>query len=312
MPTATALPSPSSSSRRYRNLHAAAPALPRVARPIEHGIVVDDALALAKAVGWEWTSSSIARVLAMQPEGAFTARGPAGEALGIVTCVLWDERAWIGSMIVAPSARRAGVGRALLRHAIAFAEERGARSIGLDATPEGRALYETEGFVPAWGESAVWTRAEGLGPRAQKEGAGDHAIYPVSPAEIMELLAYDKPRFGAGRGRYLAALMSERQHQAFVAVNRKTGAFEGHVFATERGAGPMMADAPEAATRLLHAIEGAGATPRAIVPAWNPDAERVFEAAGFARGRSCVRMVRGEALAGRREAWYAVGAWALG
>lgn len=282
-----------------------------MAQRIEQGILLDEALALAKVVGWEWTSASVARVLGMQLDGAFTARGPAGEALGIVTCVLWDGRAWIGSMIVAPNARRAGVGRALLRHAISFAEGRGARSIGLDATPEGRPLYEAEGFARAWGESAVWAR-ESPGPSAPSPEPSAHAIYPVSPAEIMELLAYDKPPFGAGRGRYLAALMAERQHQAFVAVSRKTGAFEGHVFATERGIGPMMADTPDAAARLLRAIEGAGAPARAIVPAWNPDAERVFSAAGYRRGRACVRMVRGAALTGRPDAWYAVGAWALG
>ncbi|HVM46365.1 MAG TPA: hypothetical protein VM582_10565, partial [Candidatus Thermoplasmatota archaeon] len=201
----------------------------------------------------------------------------------------------------------------LLRRALAFAKERGARVVGLDATPEARPLYEAEGFRPAWGESALWTRA----PDAPRGGpprspSGEHAIYPVSPAEIMELVQYDAPRFGAGRGRYLAALMGERPHQAFVAVHRKTGAFAGHALAHEGRVGPLVADTPAAAEWLLHALGSAGAAPRAIVPAWNADAERVFAAAGYAKGRPHVRMALGGPLPGRPETAYALGAWALG
>lgn len=277
---------------------------------IEPGIAPDEAVALAKTAAWEYTPAHVARIVAMEPRGAWTARAPDGKALGMVTCVLWDSLAWIGSMVVHDDARRHGVGRALLRHAVGFAQERGAATIGLDATPLGRPLYESEGFAPAWGESALWTRA---GPaRAPSVPSGDHAIYPVSPAEIMELHAYDRRVFGAGRGRYLAALMAERPHQSFVAVHRKTGRFSGHAFATERVIGPLYADAPEAAAWLLAAIERSGSPPRAIVPAWNPDAERVFTAAGYAKGRACVRMARGGPLPGAPRAVYGVGAWALG
>ncbi|HET6405793.1 MAG TPA: GNAT family N-acetyltransferase [Candidatus Thermoplasmatota archaeon] len=277
---------------------------------IEAGVRVEEALALARPEGWTWTPRSVARVLAMQPDGAFTARDAQGAPLGIVTCVVWDKLAWIGSMVVATHARRRGVARALLRRAIAHAEARGATSIGADATPEARPLYEGEGFVPTWGESALWTR-EGA-PRAQPPPTSAWAIYPVSPAEIMELLAYDAPRFGAGRGRHLAHLMGEEPHRSFVAVHRKSGAFEGHGFAHERGIGPLVADAPESAAQLLRALETARAPPRAIVPAWNPRAEALFAAAGYTKGRARLRMVRGAPLPGRPEAVYAVGAWALG
>lgn len=285
---------------------------------IEPGIDVDEGLALAHLVGWRYVRPAFARTLSLA-DGAWSARDAQGVLIGMATCVVWGELAWIGSMVVHPRVQRQGLGRALLRKAIAHAEERGARTLGLDATPEGRALYGTEGFRPEWGESRKWTRDDGrepAGTHARADGPAQrhaHAIYPVSPAEIMELLGYDKPRFGGGRGRYLGALMSQAPHRSFVAVHRKTGAFEGHGFATEHTIGPIMADTPAAAAQLLRALETAGAPARAIVPRWNPDAERVFAAAGYApEPRSCVRMARGDALRGAPGAVYAVGAWALG
>lgn len=324
----------------HRKLHSARPVLPRVLHRIDPGIDVDEGLGLARAVGWQYTRASFARSL-LVADGQWTARGDDGAAVGMVTCVTWDALAWIGSMVVPPTLQRRGLGRALLRTAIVYAEGCGVRTLGLDATPPGRALYESEGFRPEWGESAIWARApsgerEARGGRGEGAGTDEgtasspssspqavpppsslapaslHAVYPVSPAEIMELLAYDKPRFGAGRGRYLGALMAEEPHRSFVAISRKTGTFEGHGFANDRTIGPIFADAPEAAAQLLRALETADAPPRAIVPAWNPHAERVFAAAGYARGRACTRMVRGAPLGGRPETMYAIGAWALG
>lgn len=274
---------------------------------IEPGIKPSEATQLAAGAEWSWTEAWVARFLAVA--SGFTARAQDGRALGIVTCVLWDDLAWLGSMAIAPDARRQGIGRALLRHAIAHAEAQGAATIGLDATPMGRDLYESEGFV-ADGESALWRRA---GPmRAPSLPSGEYAIYPVSPAEIMELVACDTPRFGASRARWLAARIGEEPQRSFVAVHRKTGAFSGHALVVGERIGPLIADAPEAAAWLLAAIERAGGPPMAIVPDWNPDAARVFAAAGYERGRSCTRMWRGPPRRGRPETQFALGGWAIG
>lgn len=129
---------------------------------------------------------------------------------------------------------------------------------------------------------ARWERPEGA-PRPPPGPSGRYAIYPVSPAEVMELAAYDRPRWGANRLPELAALMGARPHQSFVAVDRATKAFAGLCFARGDGIGPLMADAPEAAAWLLHAIELAGAAPRIHVFEENPAAARVVADAGYAR-----------------------------
>lgn len=279
--------------------------------PLERGLDAAEGAALARSVGWAETTSSLADVLDAAGSGAFHARDEKGALIGMVACVTWGRLAWIGKLVVAEQARRQGLARSLLRRAVAHAEENGAVSIGLDASPMGRDLYEQEGFR-AFGESVVWSR-EGARPRAQPPPApADSAIYPVSPAEIMELLACDQPRFGANRGPLLAKLMARHPQQAFVAVHRKTGAFTGHVLSWGDRLGPLVADAPATAAWLLHAAERAGVPSKAIVAAWNPDATALFAANGYTQMRACTRMWRGEPLPGRAESIYAIGSFALG
>jgi putative acetyltransferase len=64
-----------------------------------------------------------------------------------------DEHAEIKSMHTARSARRSGVGTAILRHVISFAREHGYERLSLEtgtmaAFEPARALYRREGFVP--------------------------------------------------------------------------------------------------------------------------------------------------------------------
>lgn len=277
---------------------------------IVRGIAPHEALALAQGAGWDYTEARVRRALDLVGEGAFSARDASGAAIGMATCAVWDDLAWIGGMIVAPAAQRRGTGRALLRRALAYAEEKGARTVGLDATSAGRPLYEAEGFV-AWRESAIYERPADA-PRAPPGPSGDFAMYPVSSCEIMELLDYDRPRFGASRARLLSRLISEDPHRSFVAVHRRTGAFSGLALAVEGRIGALVAEAAEAAAWLLHACERAGARPRAFVAEWNADAVATFARAGYVRERACMRMFRGEHPRGEPHKAYALPTWSFG
>ena len=75
--------------------------------------------------------------------------GPVGMAFGLVDGQR-PERAHLGGMWVAPSARHRGVGRALADAVLAWARERGFADIVLwvtDGNAEATALYERLGFV---------------------------------------------------------------------------------------------------------------------------------------------------------------------
>ncbi|HUR69396.1 MAG TPA: hypothetical protein VM370_09135 [Candidatus Thermoplasmatota archaeon] len=148
--------------------------------------------------------------------------------------------------------------------------------------------------------AALWTRTGPIRPPASPDR--EHAIYPVSHAEIMELIACDTPRWGAPRGPTLAALIARQPHRAFAAVKREGGAFCGHVIGGAQGVEVLVADTAAAAAWLLHAAERAGTPGRAVVPAGNARAAPVFEAAGYARGG----FVDGEPSSGRPETHYAL------
>jgi len=151
------------------------------------------------------------------------------------------------------------------------------------------------------GDRALWIRH---GPaRAPAVASGEHAIYPVSPAEIMELVRCDTPRSGVARGPALAALIADEPHRAFVAVHRGTGTFGGHAIGARDRIAVLVADSPGAAGWLLHALERAGTPGRAIVAGWNADATALFEAAGYARAEA--RAAAADP-AGRPETQYAL------
>ncbi len=77
--------------------------------------------------------------------------GIAGQAIVHLT----DESAGLFNVAVHPRARRRGIGRALTTAAIQVAREAGAFEMGLNATPEGLALYEELGFRHI-GEGGTW------------------------------------------------------------------------------------------------------------------------------------------------------------
>ena len=75
---------------------------------------------------------------------------------------------WIGTIWVAPAARRTGLGRALTEATIEAAESAGCRTLVLVATAEGRPLYERLGFRVATEYRIL--EASGLGGDAGRGG----------------------------------------------------------------------------------------------------------------------------------------------
>jgi len=95
--------------------------------------------------GERWESSAMA--LHMAQPGGFAFIAAVG---GLVLARVAADEAEVLTLGVAPGARRAGLGRALLQHAMAEAARRGAASMVLEvaeANAAARALYAASGFV---------------------------------------------------------------------------------------------------------------------------------------------------------------------
>lgn len=271
----------------------------------------DALLRLWLGMGWTPTRAETERRAALAGDGIFLARDAAEAVVGSVMCTVWSGHlAWIGGLAVLPSHRRRGIGRALLQRALEHTEKAGAPLVGLDATDASRPLYEAHGFRSV-GHTTRWIRPS-KAPRPEPGPSGRFAIYPVSSCEVMELLDYDRPRFGTSRGPLLADLMGRFPQRSFVAVDRDTGAFSGFVLGMAGRVGPLVADAPKAAAWLLWACERAGTPPRVVANGLNPAAEKLFEAAGYRPELRCTRMVRGGDMPGDASRTFAVSGWSTG
>lgn len=275
-----------------------------------------------RGVGWVRGANETARRFGLPLHAHFVATDDVGRAVGGGSATVHRELqrpavpptaglAWIAGMVVEPDARRQGIGRALFQETVKFSEANGARVIGLDATEEGRPLYEAEGWVPA-GTSSRWSRPADA-DRPPLHASPRHRIFPISTAEILELAAYDLPRFGANRSAWIAAVLADLPTRAFVAFDAASGRILGFVLGQEEFVGPLVADAPSVARDLLLATEGAGTPARIHILDDHAGAREMLEAFGYRpEGGSVLRMVRGGPLPGRPETIFGIAAWALG
>jgi GNAT superfamily N-acetyltransferase len=164
---------------------------------------------LSRGVGWNQTRRDWERFLELAPGGCFLAesRGqPAGTA---TTTAYGTELAWIGMVLVESSFRRRGIGTALLEAAIGHLRDRAnVTCIRLDATPEGRPLYEGLGFVAEW-DLRRWVRAE-------PDGACPSPPEPEKAPLPASSLALDLAVFGADRSLLLESLRSGSDDALFL------------------------------------------------------------------------------------------------
>lgn len=218
--------------------------------PVLRRLRLDDApcgLALSQAVGWSLTGASWARMITWGGRGAFGLF--VGETLVATTIATryGPERAWIGAVITHPEHQRRGYARQVMAAALAHLEEQGIQHVLLDATDQGRPLYESFGFEPIYNVEVWRGRASSyLGSRAQ----------PLRGADLDEVVALDAAVFGVARGRIIRRLVADYPHMAWVDVD--DGEIVGYVLAQtdrENGAlthiGPWIARSPWSAEKLL-------------------------------------------------------------
>jgi GNAT superfamily N-acetyltransferase len=91
-----------------------------------------------------------------QDQGCFLLAFDDGRPVGMVAISLTDEWrafcfgmrfAFINAVYVKPDYRRRGIGRELMNRAIAWARDRRCNRVRLRTSEDGRALYESVGFV---------------------------------------------------------------------------------------------------------------------------------------------------------------------
>ena len=237
-------------------------------------------------------------LIGLAPESCFAFESD-GEIAAVTTLIRYGQRlAWVGMVLTGPTYRRRGFARALVTRALEVADRAGIETVKLDATEQGRPLYESLGFIA---EQAVerWC-ADGSVP-------SPHAS--AEPAYFSEsLAALDLSAFAAERSRLLAALSS----RACLLADT-----DGYLFSragrTASYIGPCIARTPEIARRLLHRRldKNEGAWLWDLLPA-NTSARELAVEFGFHPQRGLVRMYRGTKLRGEEKMLFAIAGLELG
>jgi len=256
-------------------------------------------LRLSRQAGWNQIEADWRRFQYLGADGCFVAELD-GTAVGTTTTCIFASIAWIAMVLVDAEVRRQGVGSALLKHALAFLDTQGVKTVRLDATAAGQCVYEKLDFVPEY----PLTRYEGIASKTETECNTVQATAAMFP----ELIALDRRMTGTDRTKLLVRLFEDSPEavrvlhrgctlEGFVTMRRGKNAIQiGPCVATPQ-TGPMLLD--EALDRC------AGKRVLMDVPCGNARAVETVEANGLKARRHFMRMHRGEPIVDRVEALWA-------
>lgn len=250
---------------------------------------IDAGLRLCRLSGWDQVTRDWERFLAVEPPAAGVAIR-SGTVIGTVATISYGAGfAWIGMVLVDPSAQGQGLGTSLVKYALRALRDGAA--VRLDATPAGRPLYLKHGFVDDCHLRRMECSAVSLGDYSHPE------IRPMASTDLPDVRAMDERVFGAPRGPLLEWMYAGAPEYAVLA--RRDGKLagyalgrQGHQFAH---LGPIVAVdgrlAEDMTTFCLSRHRGRAF----IVDAMSHSAEwsAFLEQAGFHEQRPFIRMHRG-------------------
>lgn len=247
---------------------------------------------LNQMAGWNQTAADWQRFLKVSPRGCFVAELD-GHVSGTVATLSFQNRfAWIGMVLVDPPYRGRGIGTDLLKRAIRYLDDEKIATLKLDATPQGKPLYENLGFVPEY-EIERWTLRRPATGAPNSFASEELASAPL----LSSILNTDRDIFGADRGFLLESL---HRH----APDLTLGVWDGNVLhgyaLGRRGLfadhlGPWMATDSSSAKTLLERFLARSFRETIVVDCLksNNSAAELLKSYGFTYSRPLTRMYRG-------------------
>ena len=157
------------------------------------------AMRLKEAAGWNQTEKDWHRLLALEPNGCFAAVRD-GRLVGTTTTTTYGtDLGWIGMVLVDLQQRRQGIATRLMNVAINYLKGKVA-TVKLDATAEGKPLYERFGFQV----ESVLERWSG-----RSNGRNAESRNVLDRDASRDLLALDLLVFDADRSKLLEKLIDD-------------------------------------------------------------------------------------------------------
>ena len=263
------------------------------------------ALELSRAAGWNQTPEDWRMLLELAPDGCLGIEAE-GRLVATTTLLCYQQRlAWIGMVLTHPDYRGRGFARRLIAAAQDRADSLGIETVKLDATEQGRPLYEGFGFraeqpVERWSRSGLpKLQALETGPAESKN--------PSSLSQALREL--DTQAFAADR----SIMLQELAQRSSLHWSPNAFLFARAGCATEYLGPCVAADTAAARAVITGTINSSAHTGWSwdLLPA-NKDAVTLASELGFSRQRCLTRMVRGKPLHGRDEMVYAIAGFELG
>jgi len=259
--------------------------------------VVDVALGLhlGQQAGWNQTPADWLRILALNPAGCFVAEQD-GTAAGTACTCRFGSVAWIALLLVESSLRGRGIGRALMRHALAWLEQQRVTTIRLDATPLGEPVYRKLGFVAEY----ALVRMDGLLPaRNDQPPTEENRVQAVSREWLPQLTAFDRAITATDRSVLLQRFAEEfpEELRLIAAGDKVLGYMTARPGRLAWQLGPCLAN-PEVGRRLLDDAARRHAEQRVFldIPESNSPALAWACEQGLTLQRKLLRMFLGQRL----------------
>jgi GNAT superfamily N-acetyltransferase len=208
---------------------------------------------------------------------------------------LGQKLAWISMVLVTQERRRSGLGSGLLKRYIDEVRSAGAVA-GLDATEQGRPIYQPLGFRDLYRISR-W-HFDHVKDAAARPPAGIK-LRLVGPADLPKLALYDRRLTGMERPAILAHLALRQPGRAWIAEDG-AGKIAGFVLGREgrmaTSLGPVVADSEAIALTLIAKAAASAPGPFIIdVPEPHRAIRAWLEAQGATTQRGYMRMTLGGA-----------------
>lgn len=274
-------------------------------RPM-HFTDIEQAMLLVKEAHWNQTPEDWTLLLNLK--GTHLVATDDGTIAGSIAGLDYGAFVWVAMVLVLPPYRRRGIATALMEQIL---EEYPDRLIRLDATAGGARVYEQLGFKPVDQLTRWHHPGRSVNHLQMRE---DRAVMPIG-MHRKEILRQDQEIFGADRSAVLSWLLDKYPGQCRQMTDGGTTAYLlGRPGTQAWQIGPLIADYPEQAATLLHAMLTAFSEKSFYLDTFDlPGWPEQLAHAGFQRQRDFIRMQwRSEAPVGVRTRQFAIAGPELG
>ncbi|MFL5888962.1 MAG: GNAT family N-acetyltransferase, partial [Solirubrobacteraceae bacterium] len=187
---------------------------------------------------------------------------------------------WIGGLGVEPGSRRRGIASRLTGQVVDWLRDHGAETLLLQATRQGRPVYEQLGFV-AEGAYRMWAVPPSRRPRRRD---GHRGVRPLRASDLDAVLELDREVTGEDRTLALRGAWASGGYAL------DDGRLRGYHLHTPWGPGPTVAADQEAGLALIDTAQRPDESVRVGVPEANLPGVDAMTARGYEEVAGTQRM----------------------